>query len=55
MKAAYGLDEQNREHREFRRINRSRVGAAGALLSYFPDWAYLRAKSFARQVLRRQS
>lgn len=50
MKAQYGLDEQDRNHREFRRINKSLLGAAASLLRYFPDWAYLSAKSVARRL-----
>jgi hypothetical protein len=53
IKAAHGLNEQGREHREFRRINRSPWGVLAGLLDYFPDWAYLNAKSLARRLLAR--
>ena len=50
MKAIHGLDEQGRKHREFRRINKSPWGAVASLLFYFPDWAYLSAKTLARRL-----
>jgi hypothetical protein len=52
VKARYGLDEQNRDLREFRRINRSPLGALTALIRYFPDWAHFNAKSLARRLVR---
>jgi hypothetical protein len=52
MKARYGLDEQNRDHKEFRRVNKSPLGAAAGLIRYFPDWAYFNAKSLARRLVR---
>lgn len=53
IKAMHDLNEQGRQHREFRRINRSPWGALAGLLEYFPDWAYLNAKSLARRLLAR--
>jgi hypothetical protein len=53
IKAEYGLNEQGRMHREFGRINRSPWGALAGMLAYFPDWAYLNAKSLARRLLAR--
>ena len=50
MKALYSLDEQDRVHREFGRISQSPLGAVTSLLSNFPDWAYLNAKSLARRM-----
>jgi hypothetical protein len=52
VKARYGLDEQNREHKEFKRIDKSPLGAAVGLIRYFPDWAYFNAKSLARRLVR---
>jgi hypothetical protein len=53
MKARYGLDEQGRQHREFRRISQSSLGAAARLLRNFPDWAYFNAKRLARHLAAR--
>ena len=53
MKARYGLDEQGRQHREFRRINQSSLGAAAGLLRHLPEWAYFNAKRLARRVAAR--
>ena len=55
LKAAHGLDEQGRQHREFRRINKSLPGAAASVLRYFPDWACLNAKSVARRLVPRRA
>jgi hypothetical protein len=52
MKARHGLDEQNREHAEFKRIDKSALGAAAGLIRHFPDWAYFNAKSLARRLIR---
>ena len=53
MRFLHGLNEQRRLQREFRRINKSLVGAATGLLGYVPDWAYLNAKGLARRLVRR--
>ena len=53
IKATYDLDEQGRDLREFRRINRSPWGALAGLLDYSLDWAVLNAKSLAKRVLAR--
>jgi hypothetical protein len=53
IKARYDLDEQGRDLREFRRINRSPWGALAGLLDYSLDWALLNAKSLAKRVLAR--
>jgi hypothetical protein len=53
MKALHGLDEQGRQHHEFRRIRQSSLGTAAALLRNFPDWAYFNAKRLARQLFPR--
>jgi hypothetical protein len=53
MKAVYALGEQGREHREVSRVRASPLGLISALLSYFPDWVYLNAKSVAKRVLAR--
>jgi hypothetical protein len=52
IKARYGLDEQNREHKEFKRIDKPLLSAAAGLIRYFPDWAYFNAKSLARKLVR---
>jgi hypothetical protein len=53
FRALHGLHEQGRLHREFRRINKSLLGAVAGLLGYVPDWAYLSAKGLARRWVRR--
>jgi hypothetical protein len=53
MRALHGLHEHGRLHREFRRINKSLLGAAASLLGYVPDWVYLNAKGLARRLVRR--
>jgi hypothetical protein len=53
MKAIHKLDEQGRQQREFGRINKSPWGALASLLVYFPDWAYLNAKTVARRLTAR--
>jgi hypothetical protein len=52
VKARYGLDERNRDLKEFGRVNKSPLGAAAGLIRYFPDWAYFNAKSLARRLVR---
>ena len=55
MKTLHSLNEQGRVHREFGRISQSPLGAVAAVLNYFPDWAYLNAKSLAKRIgLRRR-
>ena len=53
IKATYDLDEQGRDLREFRRINRSPWGALAGLLDYSLDWALLNAKSLTKRLLAR--
>jgi hypothetical protein len=53
VRSLHGLHEQRRLHREFRRINKSLLGAAAGLLGYVPDWAHLNVKGLARRLVRR--
>ena len=53
MKALYGLHEQDRLHREFRRINKPLPGALISMLRYFPEWAYTSAKRVLRRWMPR--
>jgi len=46
----HALNEQDRVQREFGRINKSPLDAVTGLLSHFPDWAYLNAKTLARRM-----
>lgn len=51
LKTFHEIDGQGRNHREFRRINKSPPAAAAALLRYFPDWTHLHAKRLVRRLL----
>jgi hypothetical protein len=53
IRALHGVHEQGRLQREFRRINKSLLGAAASLLGYVPDWACLNARELARRLVRR--
>jgi hypothetical protein len=53
LKAKHQLTEQGRVQHEFGRVNQSPLGATFSLLSYFPDWAHLNAKSLARRLVGR--
>jgi hypothetical protein len=44
MKALHGLDEMGRRQVEFRRIKRSILAAAIALICHIPDWMYYYAR-----------
>jgi hypothetical protein len=55
MKALHGLDEMGRRQVEFRRIERSMLGALASLIRHIPDWMHFHARRIARQLLRRQT
>ena len=44
------LMQQGRVQLEFGRIRKSPLRAVSGLLSHFPDWAYLSAKTLARRM-----
>lgn len=50
MKSLYALNEQSRVQLEFGRIKKSPLSAVSGLLSNFPAWAYLSAKTVARRM-----
>jgi hypothetical protein len=55
MKALHGLDEMGRRQVEFRRIERSALGACASLIRHIPDWLRFYTRHIARQLLRRRS
>jgi hypothetical protein len=52
MKARYGLDEQQRQQLEYRRVPRSWTTATGAVIGYGIDWLYVQARAQAARALR---
>jgi hypothetical protein len=52
VKARHGLNEQGRHQKEFGRISKPPLAAGFDLMRHFPEWAYCRARLFARRLAR---
>jgi hypothetical protein len=52
MKKRHGLEEVGRVQQEYRRIDRSALGALAGLAAYLPDWIYIRSRRLAGRLAR---